>query len=163
MIESFGSLDETLHEAKEKKNQLTPSKALVEPSSKRLRTADVQQKLSGRLRKERADRLQNVLKESFVESPGRETSQESVLGALQLTEKDKGLAIRAVTKTFPSASLNRRKGAYNNIRKAISFEHKEDNPEGVTLDADSEIANIQALTAQCRSRGKELLDDIIAR
>ena len=157
----FCSLDET-HEAREKKNKLTPSKASVEPSGKRLRT-DLQQNLSGRFCKERAERLQNELKEHFVESPGKEASQESVPDTLKLTEKDKGLATRAVTKTFPSASLNRRKGAYSNIRKAISFEHKGDNHEEATLDGDSEIANVQALIAECRRRGKELLDDIIAR
>ena len=106
--------------------------------------------------------MQNELKEHFVESPGKEASQESVLCTLKLTEKDKGLATRGVTKTFPAASLNRRKGAYTNIRKAISFEHKGDNHEE-TLDADSEIGNIQALIAKCRRRGKGLLDDIIAR
>lgn len=31
------------------------------------------------------------------------------------------------------------------------------------MDANSEIGNIQALIAECRRRGKELLDDIIAR
>ena len=48
------------------------------------------------------------------------------------------------------------------LRKAISFDYKGDN-HGETLDADSEIGNIQALIAECRRRGKGLLDDIIAR
>ena len=134
----------------------------MEPSSKWLRT-DLQHNLSGRFCKKRAERLQNELNEYFVESPGKEASQESVLCTLKLTAKDKGLATRAVTKSFPSASLNRRKGAYSNIRKAISFERKGDNHEEETLDANSEIGNIQALIAECRRRGKELLDDIIAR
>lgn len=57
-----------------KKNKLTPSKASVEPSSKRLRT-ELQHKLSGRFCKERAERLQNELKEHFVESPGRKQAK----------------------------------------------------------------------------------------
>ena len=90
--------------------------------------------------------------ENFVESPGKQASQESVLGTLNLTEEDKGLAACAVTKTFPSA--------YNNIRRAVSFESTEDE---VTLDAESKIGKTEAVIAECRRSGKELLQDIIAR
>jgi len=43
--------------------------------------------LFGRFCKERAERLQNELKDYFVESPGKEASQELVLGTLKLTAK----------------------------------------------------------------------------
>ena len=98
-----------------------------------------------------------------MESPGKQASQESVLSTLNLSEKDKGLATRAVTKTFPSTTINRRKGAYNNIRKAISFQLKDENPEVITVDAESEMSNVQALIAESRRRGNKLLEDIIAR
>ena len=50
------------HEAREKNDKLTPSNASVGPLSKRLRT-DLQQILSGRFFEERAERLENQLKD----------------------------------------------------------------------------------------------------
>lgn len=133
---------------------------MVEPASKRLRSTAAKQKLSGCFCRELADSCDSLLKENFVESPGKLVSQESVLSTLDLTE-EKGLATRAVTKTFSFATINRRKGAYNNVRKAVSFERKEDNAS--TLDAESEIARTQALISEHRRRGEKLLRGITAR
>ena len=152
---SFGSLDES------QKRELTPSKSLVEPASKRVQS---RQKLSGRFCKERGERLQSVLKENFVESPGKQATQEAVLCALQLTEKKKGLATHAVAKTFTSSKLNKRRGVYTNIKKAVSFNREDDKSGTITVDAESEIAKVQALIAESRRRrGNELLEDIIAK
>lgn len=145
---SFGFLDDP------QKRQLTPSK--VEPTSKRSR-----QNLSGRFYKDRKETFSSVLQERFVESPGKQATQESILSALQLNKEEKGLATRAVTKTFPSSKLNKRKGVYTNIRKAVSFNCEDDKSGTVTVD--SEIANVQALIAESRKRGNDLLEDIIAK
>jgi hypothetical protein len=94
----------------------------------------------------------------FVESPGKQAAQESVLSTLGLRKEEKGLATRAVKHTFSTASINRRKGAYSNIRKGISFEINSEKDK-ILVDTDSEIGKIQSLIA----RGNSLLDDIIAR
>lgn len=141
----------------------TPTKTLLEPASKRLRSTTTKQKLSGRFCQERNDSFQSALKENFVESPGKQASQESVLSVLNLDESDRGLATRAVNKAFPSATVNRRKGTYSNVRKAVSFGTNAEKSDTPTLDAESEIANIQGLISVARGKGNELLDDIIAR
>ena len=152
-IGCYSDVDEASSSHANKGRQLTPSKTLVEPTSKRVRT------LSGRFGKERSERLQSTLKENFVESPGKQVGQEEVLSVLNLNDSEKGLATRAVNKTFPSACVNRRKGTYGNIRKAISFNTDAEK----SLNQESEIGHVQGLIANARRKGNELLDDIIAR
>ena len=57
-------------------------------------------------------KLQSVLNENFVESPGKVTSQETVMNVLDLSESEKGLATWTVNNVFPSASLNKHTKGY---------------------------------------------------
>ena len=97
--------------------ELTPSKVLVEPNRKRLcaKSSNTKANFSGRFCKARQEKLQSVLNENFVESPGKVTSQETVTNVLDLSESEKGLATRTVNNVLPSASLNKHTKSYRNI------------------------------------------------
>ena len=114
-----------------KGRELTPSKILVGPESKRACQKDRKSvsRPSGRFCKQRQERFQALLNANFVESPGKVTEKQAVLNVLELDEQDKGLATRAIHKAFPTASIDRRNDSFKNIRKVGSFEIKTDTEE----------------------------------
>ena len=145
--------------------ELTLSKVLVQPNRKRLcaKSSNTRANLSGRFCKARQEKLQSVLNENFVESPGKVTCQETVMNVLDLSESEKGPATRTVNNVFPSVSLNKHTKSYRNIRKLTSFEFKKDSTDEVYPDANSEILNVQHLLVESRQKLKVCLDDIISR
>ena len=95
---------------KGKRSILSPSE--FEPSAKTKR-------LHGEGCKKRQDILQSQLKERFVESPGKKTDSSEVMSFLETSSKS--LATRAVKAAFPTATYDKRKFQYRNIRKSFSF------------------------------------------
>ena len=69
--------------------------------------------------KERQGVLQSQLKEMFAESPAKKTDSSEVMNFLQTSSKS--LATRTVNAAFSTATYDKRKFQYRNIRKSISF------------------------------------------
>ena len=147
-----------------KGRELTPSKILREPESKRACQKDRKSvsRPSGRFCKQRQERFQALLHANFVESSGKVRDKQSVLSVLELDEQDKRLATRAIHKSFPAASIDRRDESFKNIRKVASFEIKTDAEELFPL-CGTDLSNIRALLAESRQKNAALLEEIISR
>ena len=68
--------------------------------------------------------LQEILKEKFVESPGKTTSHSDVLDALKTDNRN--LGARSVKQAFSGATNDHRKGEYRNIHRAIFYKSNSD-------------------------------------
>lgn len=130
------------------KHQLSPSK--FEPAKKRTNLTSIGCK-------RRSEKLQDVLKQKFVESPGKVTSHADVLNALEIDNKN--LATRTVKQVFKSAVNDRKKGEYKNIRCSLSYESSSDG-SSFEVRKDSAIHSLQQQVIVHKEKAKVLMDAI---
>jgi hypothetical protein len=133
---------------KSKKHKLGPSN--LEPPKKKAN-------LSGIDCKRRSEMMQDILKEKFVESPGKTTSHADVLDALQIDNKN--LATRSVKQSFSSVVNDRRKGEYKNIRHAISY-HNACESHSFEVHNNSDIYKLQQEVILHKEKAETLMDAI---
>jgi hypothetical protein len=136
---------------KAKRSELSPSE--FEPPAKRLH---------GEGCKKRQDILQSQLKEDFVESPGKRTERSEVMSFLETDSKS--LATRAVKSAFPSATYDKRKQQYRNIRKSISFVvgSESSDESDLQVSQNTEIYNLQQNVLTRKQKAKLIMDDILS-
>ena len=136
---------------KAKRSELSPSE--FEPPAKRLH---------GEGCKKRQDILQSQLKEEFVESPGKRTERSEVMSFLETDSKS--LATRAVKSAFPSATYDKRKQQYRNIRKSISFVvgSESSDESDLQVSQNTEIYNLQQNVLTRKQKAKLIMDDILS-
>ena len=60
-----------------------------------------------------------VLRENFVESPGKVVSRVDVMNTLKT--ENKNLTTRTVKETFKSVKVGKHKDQYKHIRRSVSF------------------------------------------
>lgn len=137
-----------------KKERDKPSPSKFEPAKKRAN-------LNSDHCRKRRDNLNAVLKENFVESPGKTTSRSDIMEALDTDNKS--LTTRAVKETFPSVKLDRGKGEYKNIRRAVSYESSSStSTSSFEVRGDSEIHSLHQKVACHRQKAKTLMDAIMS-
>ena len=141
---------------KGKRSILSPNE--FEPSVKTKR-------LHGKGCKERQDVLQSQLKEMFVESPGKRTDSSEVMNVLETSSKS--LATRAVKAAFPTATYDKRKCQYRNVRKSNSFgigkdETSSQGTEYLQVSQNTEICELQQNLLTHKHKAKLIMDDILS-
>ena len=129
------------------KRRLESRPSECEPPSKRL---------CGGESKKRQGVLQSRLKENFAESPGKKTDRSEVMSFLETNSKS--LATRAVKSTFPSATYDKRKQQYRNVRKSVSFVIGGNE----SVSQNTEIYKLQQNVLIHKQKAKLLMDDIVS-
>ena len=115
-----------------KRTNFSPLKG--EPAAKR-------SNLSGKDCRKRKENFCAVLKETFVESPGRTTSYAEVMETIETDNKS--MATRAVKEAFPTVRPDSCKCEYKNIRWSISFEKTSASSTSLEVCHDSNIHRLQ--------------------
>jgi hypothetical protein len=133
------------------KHELSPSKAEHEHEQKPKR-------LKGSYCQRRQEHLRNVLRDNFVESPGKSTDQDVVMDCLQVDSKN--VTTRAVCGAFDNASFDKNKRVYKNIRKSLPFA---DNmfENGETKSTDTVISNLKEKLGECKAKAKNMMSNIM--
>ncbi len=129
------------------KRRLESRPSECEPPSKRL---------CGGESKKRQGVLQSRLKENFAESPGKKTDRSEVMSFLETNSKS--LATRAVKSTFPSATYDKRKQQYRNVRKSVSFVIGGNE----SVSQNTEVYKLQQNVLIHKQKAKLLMDDIVS-
>ena len=108
--------------------------------------------------------MQNVLKETFVESPDRAVPQDVVMDCLQVDSKN--VTTRAVQGAFKTASFDKNKCVYQNIRKSMSFTDASTSQSGGTkttnIDSDMLISQLKNKLLECKVKAKNTMDNIMS-
>ena len=117
---------------------MTPTRHEREPSVERAKSTETRLedgqevkarvKLSGKFVRQRHENFDNILKDNREEYSGEKISQKDVFQLLSLTDnkENKKMTTLAMQRVFPMATLNKRQGAYEGLRKVVSFSKDEE-------------------------------------
>ena len=102
-----------------------------------------------------------VLRENFVESPGKVVSRVDVMNTLKT--ENKNLTTRAVKETFKSVKVEKHKDRYKNIRRSVSFHSTStDSTSSFNSFPDSNINHLQQQVKVRKQKAKEIMETIIS-
>ena len=108
----------------------------------------------------RGDEMSAVLRENFVESPGKVVSRVDVMNTLKT--ENKNLTTRAVKETFKSVNVEKHKDQYKNIRRSVSFHSTStDSTSSFNSFPDSNINHLQQQVKVHKQKAKEIMETII--